>query len=158
MIFSHPISFFQRNVEFEIYLPDGEVCNTINEFNEGVEFSIRLGTEATWFPIVFIVQSKPSLDGSSIVIGNSSNLVIRDYAVEVRRISDNGTRDPPYSMQICGFDEQISSVQLRWLQTSSFDRSLRDIWSIDNVHVTYERDNGTRMELLQDSFDGIELK
>ena len=79
--------------------------------------------------------------------------------MNVREISDDGSRDPPYSVRICGF-EQIKSVQLRWLQTSGFavNPMVRDVWTLDDVHVSYEHEDGTRMELLQDSFDGIELK
>ena len=147
-------------MNFEIFLPNRSVCNTINEFHEGVEFSIRLGTEATWYPIVFTVQSKTTVTQSTILIGDLDNLVLRGYAVDVREISDDGSRDPPYSVRICDFDEQTKSVQLRWLQTSSFavNPMVRDVWTLDDVNVSYEHEDGTRMELLQDSFDGIELK
>ena len=143
-------------MDFEIFLPNPSVCNTINEFHEGVEFSIRFGTEATWYPIIFTVQSRTALN-RSIRIGDVNNLVLRGYATDVREISNNGTRDPPYSVEICDFDEQIKSVQLRWLQTSSFAVNLvevRDVWTLDDVHVSYEHEDGTRMDLLRDSFDG----
>ena len=76
----------------------------------------------------------------------------------MREISDDGSRDPPYSVQICNFDEQTTSVELRWLQTGYVNDApvVKDIWSIDEVEVTYE--NGARIELLHDSFDGTELK
>ena len=147
-------------MNFEIFLPNRSVCSTINEFHEGVEFSIRFGPEATWYPIIFTVQSITTVPQSTILIGDLDNLVLRRYEVDVREISDDGSRDPPYSVRICGFDEQIKSVQLRWLQTSSFavNPMVRDVWTLDDVHVIYEHEDGTRMELLQDSFDGIELK
>ena len=81
--------------------------------------------------------------------------------MDVREISDDGTRNPPYSVQICDFDEQIKSVQLRWLQTSLFTvdpMEVRDVWTLDDVHVSYQHGDGIRMELLQDSFDGTEFK
>ena len=150
-------------MDFEIFLPDREMWNTIDEFHEGVEFSIRFGTEATWYPIVFTVESRTTLEDSTLLIGDVDNLVLRGYAVDVREISDDGTRDPPYSVQICDFDEQIKSVQLRWLQTSRVIVDLGrvqvlDVWTLDDLHVSYECEDGTRMELLQDSFDGTELK
>ena len=144
-------------MEFGINLPNPSVCNTINEFHEGVEFSIRFGTEATWYPIIFTVQSRTTLDRSTILIGDVNNLVLRGYATDVREISDDGSRDRPYSVQICNFDEQIKSVQLRWLQTSLFTVNpveVRDVWTLDDVHVSYEHEDGTRMDLLRDSFDG----
>ena len=145
---------------FEIFLPDPNMCNTINEFHEGVEFSIRFGPEATWYPIIFTVQSRTTVPQSTILIGDLDNLVLRGYEVDVREISGDGSRDPPCSVRICGFDEQIKSVQLRWLQTSGFKVNpvVRDVWTLDDVHVSYEHEDGTRMELLQDSFDGTGLK
>ena len=118
---------------FEIFLPDPNMCNTINEFHEGVEFSIRFGPEATWYPIIFTVQSRTTVPQSTILIGDLDNLVLRGYAVDVREISDDGS---PYSVQICNFGEQIKSVQPRWLQTSLFTvipMELRDVWTLDDV-------------------------
>ena len=73
--------------------------------------------------------------------------------MDVREISDDGS---PYSVQICNFDEQIKSVQPRWLQTSLFavNPMVRDVWTLDDVHVSYQHEDGTRMYLLRDSFDG----
>lgn len=140
-----------RNITFAILQSPG--CDPIDGFSEGVEFSIRFCTDATWIPIVLTVRERTVfLEG--IAIGDPGDLVIRGYEVAIHEISDGTT----YSVQICDFDEQVSFIQLRWLQTSRFDGGiLRDIWIMDDVSVNYERDNETRMELLQDSFDG-ELK
>ena len=146
-----------RNVDFELSLPNRMICNTLCGFYEGVEFSVRFGTELTWFPIVLFIESR-DLIAPFIYIGDVDNLFLRGYATDVREISDDGSRDPPYSVQICNFDEQTTSVELRWLQTGYVNDApvVKDIWSIDEVEVTYE--NGARIELLHDSFDGTELK
>jgi hypothetical protein len=81
--------------------------------------------------------------------------------VDIHEIPDDGVRGPPYSVQICDFNETETSIQLRWLQTSMFRGNSTfpmDVWIMDHVSVSYERHNGTRMELLKDSFDGMELK
>ena len=139
------------------------VCNKIDAFNEGVEFSIRFDTEITWIPIVLLVPSRPGHQMPSLnYIGDLENLHLRDYAVTLQAISDEG-QDPPYSVQLCEFDERIASFQLRWLQTTFFTidspndlPQIRDIWVIDDVEISYE--GNSRIELLSDSFDGSELK
>lgn len=143
---------------FQLYLPSE--CNTINEFHEGVEFSVRLGTEGAWIPIVLNIRSNFVLESTRITIGNVEGLTIRGYPVTTREIPVNGARGIPYSVQICDFDEQFTSVQFRWLQTSGFNSDPRpkDVWAIDDIRVSYEPQMGDTMELLRDSFDGDVLK
>ncbi len=130
-------------------------CDTVDEFDEGVEFSVRLGGGGTWIPVVFIVNNMtPRM---SISIGDPADLEIRGYSVEVQQIQTG--MEFQYSTTVCGFDEQ--SIQLRWLQTSLFDnrRIFKDVWSIDNVLVRYEPEgNVGGINLLEDFFDVEQLK
>ena len=145
-------------MSFVFFLPNDNDCNIPDGFNEGVEFSIRFNGIA-WIPIAFLVPINAAEPIDRLNIGDPDDLVIRGYAVDVRRVSDDGTVDPPFSVQICDFNEQVTSVQLRWLQSShlSLNNSmLRDVWIIDDVEVSYE--NGARFDLLRDSFSGVELK
>ena len=117
---------------------------------------MRLGVQAAWIPIVFLVQSL-KLQNEEINIGQPGNLTIRGYSVNHAFIPiGDKTR---YSVQICDFGNLTESVQFRWLQTSSFDAdgTYRDVWSMDDVLVTYEPEVGPRIELLNDSFNNEEL-
>ena len=139
-------------VEFVLIIPSS--CDPIDNIQEGVELSIRFDTGTIWLPIVFLVNKlKRFLNPSSpVFIGDDpDNLVIRGYTVNVENTSLT-----PYSVQICDFDEQITSIQLRWLQTSDFDGRSRDFWVIDDVNVSYE--SNYRIELLRDSFEEAQLK
>ena len=138
-------------MEFVLIVPSS--CNPIDNFQEGVEFSIRFDTGTIWLPIVFLVNKLMTsvFPSSPIFIGYPDNLVIRGYTVNVENISLT-----PYSVQICDFDEQITSIQLRWLQTSMFDGRLKDFWVIDDVNVSYE--SNYKIELFRDSFEEAQLK
>ncbi len=147
---------FYRTISFQLFFSSSQKCNTINDFDEGVEFSIRFGGEGTWIPMVFSVNTDTTLS-NNIRIGNHSNLEIRGYSVEIQ----TGT-EFNYSTTVCCFDEQ--SIQLRWLQTSSFNNpdmptEPKDTWSIDDVLVRYEPEgNVGGTILLEDSFDVEPLK
>lgn len=94
-------------------------------------------------------------------IGEKNNLTIRGYQVKV---DDRGNlaRSVSISVQVCDFKAIPETVQFRWLQTSTIDGdgvTFRDAWSLDDVHISYEGGTETgRTTLLDDPFDGIELK
>lgn len=142
-------------INFQLLFP--QVCNTINEFYEGVELSIRLGAIREWVPIIFLFLNE-DLQNEDIRIGDRDNLEIRGYPVGAKMFSV-GTRTH-YSAQVCDFDRQLDSVQLRWLQTSRFDdRNIaKDVWSIDDVQISYEPELGMEISLLEDSFNDNQLK
>ena len=144
---------FLSNSSVEFVLIIASPCDPIDSFQEGAEFSIRFDTGPRWLPIVFLVNKlkRSFYPSSHIFIGDPDNLVIRGYTVNVEDISLT-----PYSVQICDFDEQITSIQLRWLQTSNFDGESNDFWVIDDVNVSYE--SNYRIELLRDSFEEAQLK
>ena len=142
-------------MRFIFFLPNNNDCNIPDGFNEGVEFSIRFNGTA-WIPIAFFVPANAANRVSSLNIGDPDDLVLRGYAVDVRRVSDDGTVDPPFSVHICDFGEQVTSVQFRWLQSSHLSISMlimRDVWIIDDIKVSYDR-----IDLLRDSFSEVELK
>ncbi len=148
------------NVNFELFLPEELLssCDTFDNFDEGVELSIRFNAEGSWIPINLIIPIRNRFLGPSITIGNKANLEIRGYAVNFTT-GDIDTR-ASYFFQICDYDQQVDSFQLRWLQTSYVDirNAYKDVWSIDNVLVEYEPVEGVKVDLLKDSFDDEQIK
>lgn len=98
-----------------------------------------------------------AVGGNRIRIGDIDNLTIRGYAVDQLQISA-GNR-VLHAFQVCDFNRLLSSIQFRWLQTSLISGpNPKDIWSMDDVLVTYEPEEGMTVDLLRDSFDEEQLK
>ena len=116
-----------------------------------MEFSLRLKPERNWIPISFFNTNR---SGNRIHIGNT--LLIREYQVELESATIGVAYH--YSVEICNIPNIISHpVEFRWLQTSNFSGSARNVWSLDNVNISYCEDN-TSTVLLRDSFDDTEIK
>ena len=133
-----------------------ENCDPIDSLDEGVELSLRLGSNSTWIPITLIAIHNDTTRFDSISIGklvvNESSLCIREYSVT----PFNGT------VNICGFNLTVENfIQFRWLQTSMLNNenmnNTKDVWSLDDVDISYHKGNNT-VTLLNDSFDNPELK
>ena len=154
---------FCRTVSFLVLFVNEtqrEGCNTITSFNEGVEFGIRLAEEEEWIPLAVIYRNNgPPAD--NITLGNMPNLIIRDYFVSPQNTIESSVSDPivNFSLTLCEFRDP-SFFQFRWLQTSRLRPRLQllDLWSLDEVHISYTREDGEEEVLLSDSFDQEELK
>ena len=131
-------------------------CDSIDFFDEGVEFSIRINSTGAWIPI--ILASKNVTKKDRFAIGeriDEYNVVIRGFRVESKLASNRSY----YSVQVCDFTVPVNSIQFRWLQTSRIGNSstVNDAWVLDNVHVSHHHNN-VSVTLLQDLFDDPELK
>ena len=135
-------------------------CDSIDTFNEGIEFSIQMNSKGVWIPITLVIRSDLSNRDNGDSIGyrenqeDLDNVVIRDYYVETDLAIGS------YSVQVCNFADSVNDVKFRWLQTSFVGTSgsnLKDVWSLDNVEIVYNS-NGISISLLQDSFEDFELK
>ena len=137
-----------------------------------MEFSLKLGSQRDWIPISIFTLSAENLSQgrkNSISVGNFTDFVsvanftdgdgihIRGYRanleVEAFEIRAN------YFVKVCDFNASEEFVQFRWMQTvvtKNMDH-LQDMWSLDNVHITYEYEF-VSIDLLQDSFDDPQLK
>ena len=153
------VSSFHSELSFQF--PPGSECNEINGFNEGVELSFRSSTGSVWVPLSFYYRSG-SNDASraTIPLGEvGESLNIRGYLVEdIEQINDTNTN---FTVDICHFaEEEVSKVQFRWLQTSQLTAGSRpkDVWSLDNLTISYITSNGERVTLLHDPFDNEQLK
>ena len=155
-VISNSCIFFYSDINFQLNLSPGS-CDSIDTFNEGVEFSIQMNSKGVWIPITLVIRSDLSNRSNEDSIGyhENQNVVIRDYHVQTNLAIGS------YSVQVCNFADSVNDVKFRWLQTSfvgtSGSSNLKDLWSLDNVEIVYNS-NGISISLLQDSFDDFELK
>ena len=109
----------------------------MDDYNEGVEFSIRLSSMPDiWFPIKFVYFNTEQAN-SDISIGNSSDLRIRGYSVQQVDASNGGLpSQTEVRVQVCGFSS-TDLVQFRWLQTAQLNSVAQpdDVWILDDVKI-----------------------
>ena len=143
---------FIREVSFKIIFNDTGDCNTINEFNEGIEFSIHLSSMPNeWIPINFI-YFKDGLNSSEIVIGDLNNFYLRGYAIPRIRIYENHRMS--VVSKICNVADD-DSIQFRWLQTSQIridNNKAIDVWILDDIKIDVISEDGN-LSLINESFD-----
>ena len=134
-----------------IFIGVGKNCNTINKYDEGVEFSARLlSMPEEWIPITYVYRS--------YAINISDGGDIRGYKVnKVRPGGNNSTED--IMVDICNFNIS-DSIQFRWLQTSTINDNdiLRDVWILDNLEISINTSDHGNVQLFKETFDGEILK
>ena len=135
---------FYSNITFQLYFPSGFLSNTIDDLDEGVEFSLQFGSQRNWIPITLTILSRNDRN-NDISIGTDyaeGNVLIREYLPELK-VASRGA-NTQHSVTICNFEDSVDSVQFRWLQTCTFYTGLglgiikRDAWNLDNVLITYQ--------------------
>ena len=133
------------NITFQLVYPTD--MDKIDQFDEGVEFSLQFGSERGWIPITFVILSYKRGRSDFIPIGTyntgESSVLIRGYSSELKEISPN--ENAQHSVTVCDFEDSEYSVQFRWLQTCRcIQMGARDAWNLENVLITYQdRENGT---------------
>ena len=125
---------------------------TINEFNEGIEFSIHLSSIPNeWIPIN-LIYFKRRTNSSQILIGDFNNFHLRGYPIPSNRIYENPTMS--VISKICNFADD-DSIQFRWLQTSQIridNNKAIDIWILDDIKIDVISEDGN-LSLINESFD-----
>ena len=143
---------FIREVSFKIIFNDNGECNTINEFNEGIEFSIHLSSMPNeWIPINFI-YFRDGANHSDILIGDFNNFHLRGYPIPSNRIYENPTKS--VVIKICSVTDD-DLIQFRWLQTSRIATKKNkpiDIWILDDIKIDIISEDGN-LSLINESFD-----
>ena len=148
---------FNRQIFFQVILRGNNSCDRIDNTDEGVEFALRFDN-GTWIPVTVIYAAGSA--SRTLPIGNFSNLVIRDYYVDNQVMTPN-LEDVNVSLTLCNFENAPDWIQFRWLQTTLISRegvSLRDFWGLDDMRISYIKENGEEVVLLSDSFDDKQLK
>ena len=134
--------FSHSNITFKLLFPSE--ADPVDDFDEGVEFSLLLGSERGWIPITYAFLSIRTDRNNFFSIGTADtegNVLIRGYSSELNAISRGANTQ--HSVTICDFEDSVDSVQFRWLQTCLFnvhstDAQVRDAWTLDNVLITYQ--------------------
>ena len=117
-----------REVRFSLRLGGTETGNTLNSFDEGVEFSFRNlnSSRREWIPLMFFTSRDPSGRDIRINIGDISDdrVQIRGYSVLYNStITNDASRPLDVTLSICGSEIVQSNgifnhIQFRWLQTA----------------------------------------
>ena len=126
------------------------MCNRIDHFSEGVEFSLRLLSKPEeWIPIRFLYCTIKTSAIESIIIGeHGGNFRLRGYKVEQSKASDGWNK---FEIQVCNFSLN-DSLQFRWLQTSMFLLGgIKDVWFVDNITINLVQPS-SRKSLLVEEF------
>ena len=131
--------FSHSNITFQLLFPSD--VNTIDDLDEGVEFSLQFGSERGWIPITLAILSGNTGRSIYFSIGTADtegNVLIRGYLSELNETSRGANTQ--HSVTICDFEDSVDSIQFRWLQTCAFrtNEQVIDAWTLDNVLITYQ--------------------
>ena len=144
-----------RMVSFMIvFIRTGDDCNSVDDFNEGVEFSARLLSKPNeWIPLKYIYYRGDRRTDEIIRMDES---FIRGYMVEQTSLSEDNSSINA-TIDICNFN--ISDfIQFRWLQTSYVNSGVRDVWILDNIKISIVTSEHGNIVLLSETFDLRMLK
>ena len=157
------------DVSFSLFFPDGpngEDCDRLDTFDEGVEFAFRLSSaQMEWIPIAFIFPAMSRRSDNLIPIGTLGNLSLRGYSLEMDQavLLERGCQQK-FNYTLCApqlpeFDGS-GYIQFRWLQTDSIytSNNHRDVWSLDNVTIDFVNMEGMSCMMLDESFESNSLK
>ena len=132
------------------------MCDIIDVFSEGVEFSLRILSEPEeWIPIKFIYTNVRTNSHNGIDIGApGEGFRFRGYKVEQNMASDGWNK---FDIHICNFSLS-DSLQFRWLQTSLIIRTgIYEVWFMDNITINLVMPS-SKYNLLVDEFNSENLK
>ena len=150
--------FIFREVSFLLHFKSTSKCNSIDNVDEGVEFSVRLSSmPEEWIPVSFIHYGT----GNNPNIEIPRGLLIRGYTIEpIDTDRDNDVVTKTVVISLCSFNTN-NLLQFRWLQTSvldTFTNGRRDVWTIDDVVVTAVTSGLGQVTLLNETFDSGMLR
>ena len=131
------------------------MCDTIDLFSEGVEFSLRLLSEPEeWIPIRFIFNNMNDKIIAIYIGAPGEDFRLRGYKVEQSMVSEGWNK---FEILICNFSLS-DSLQFRWLQTSNVQpNKIRDVWFMDNITINLMLPS-SRSNLLEEEFNRENLK
>ena len=144
---------------------DGNSCDVLEAFDEGVELSLRTleDEDGPWVPLKFYTLSSVASTREPLIdLGSYDNistiLSLRGYSVSVVAGNTSVMNVTEYICDKRFFQEE---VQFRWLQTAlrKGDQRPRDTWFIDNVEIAvHESQNSSRIELSDEFRNDTSIK
>ena len=133
-----------REVKFSLLLGGKGQGNTLNSFDEGVEFSFQNlnSSRREWIPLMFFTSVDNRNERINIGDISDGRVQIRGYSVLYNStIANDASRSLDVTLSICGSDIIQSNgifnhIQFRWLQTArqTADPN-RDRILLDNVEI-----------------------
>ena len=152
---------------FDLQLNASGVCDSIDDFREGIEFSLRTVSNHDpdeWIPVMYFApvadKFEPYLqlsDEKSVMEGTTSGTFkLRGYTVPFVIQSNSETF---YNFSFCrnDFFNDQSQLQFRWLYTSHHEVNNKetpaDVIILDNITITAQNCTYS-VSLLE--YDGIE--
>lgn len=145
---------FYRFVNFDLQLG---YQNSLDSFDEGVEFAVRLCTSLTechdWIPIRFYTNG--TTRRNSIRIGNNNGhgeILLRGYNVTYELYKDHEFHE--VQSTLCSDSiAQSDYIQFRWLQTVRLNQEGADQVNLDNVKIIFNSTLEGGHVLLEDDFN-----
>ena len=154
------INYLCSEVAFDLTFgfDSSEECDKIDDFHEGVEFSVKRN-KGEWIPLMFFSSrfnttrpfiDFPSFEQTSDTNSKGGTFALRGYMVPYV-IQTEDRRN--YSVDICHNNIFQDKLQFRWLQTSyQMGNLTSDIVILDNV-VVRAWNCSYSVTLLEDDFD-----
>ena len=133
-----------REVRFSLRLGGTDIGNTLNSFDEGVEFSFRNlnSSRREWIPLMFFTSVDNRNERINIGDISDGRVQIRGYSVLYNStIANDASRPLDVNLSICGSEIVQSNgtfnhIQFRWLQTATHTADPnRDRVLLDDVEI-----------------------
>ncbi len=128
-------------IQFKIFTSPGNELATIDELNEGVEFSVRTSVEKDWIPLLYLY---PNISREYVPYR------IRGYDTFMKQeIQQQKT-----NLEVCDIT-LTDTVQFRWLQFAWIPPHLHDFWALDDINITLLTENNESKCIVSDSFQNV---
>ncbi len=138
-------------MSFQLVLRRLTCFDEIDQFEEGVEFSIRTSLlPHDWIPLKFFFNDR-------FLPTPTPSMQRRGYLVPTVFITEESEED--IIINVCNISTDNISLQFRWLQTSTLLANAPiDIWLLDNIKISVIDSVQENLTLLEENFDGNTLK
>ncbi len=142
---------FCSKVSFQLALRRPNCFDEIDQFEEGVEFSIRTSLlPHDWIPLKFFFNDR-------FLPTPTPSMQRRGYLVPTVFITEESEED--IIINVCNISTDNISLQFRWLQTSTLlVNAPIDIWLLDNIKISVIDSVQENLTLLEENFDGNTLE
>ena len=152
-----------RDISFLIQwaYDDGDTCEEIEVFDEGIELSLRRPGDLLWRPIAFFAKDDTRDDIKEnrirLISGDAKegSFKIRGYVVPRVELNTSAIQHR-MQFRLCNIGILGSYIQFRWLQTMRKDTNehTRDLWSLDEVQVAVSHDTQcSNVAVFEDDFE-----
>ena len=140
---------------------DDDGCEDIENFDEGIELSLRRPGDLLWRPVAFFAKDNSRDDNKEnsirLISGETDegSFKIRGYVVP-RVMKNTSAIQHRMQFRLCDIGTLGSYIQFRWLQTMRKDTNefTRDLWSLDEVQVAVSHDTQcSNVTVFEDDFE-----